>query len=337
MKAHRDLQSLGPRDAPHYYEIVRDELRHNIDAGFLPPGTILYEAAVADRFGVSRPPVRRALELLAEEGRIRRATGRGFIVGTGPSLLPRRRNLHVLRLDLSARLGGETARAAWQHIYDETEAAILACTPFGTYQISEAALGAHFSVSRTVVRDVLVRMHSRGLIEKDRRSHWIAGPLSARMLDDCHELRILLEPGALARALSQLDRAELVAMRERLRTVLEKPDTADPPLIGTLETDLHQDCIRPVRNKHLVEAVRQAQVSLVIDRLFATYIGVHDLSDMLREHALVFDHLLLGDARGAAAALEHHLNAAHLRTRARLKVLSMFSEPEIAPYLSRIH
>lgn len=75
----------------------------------------------------------------------------------------------------------------------------------------------------------------------------------------------------------------------------------------------------------------------MINRLFGTYIGVHDETDMLMEHRLTFDHLLLGDGAGAEAALRHHLDADHQRARARLKVLSVFSEPEIASYLVRIH
>src|SRR5258707_11819671 len=186
---------MSSEDAQHYYEIVRGELRRNIELGHLPRGTLLFVAAVADRLGVSRPPVRRALELLARDGIVRRANGRGFVVGnSGPSEPSKRLNLHALQLELSERLGGSVKRATWEGIYDEVEAKVLACSPFGTFQISEAGLGEHFRVSRAVIRDVLNRMHVRNLIDKDRRSHWIAGPLSARMLDESHEIRRALEP-----------------------------------------------------------------------------------------------------------------------------------------------
>jgi DNA-binding GntR family transcriptional regulator len=325
-------------DAQHYYEIIRDELRRNISLGHLPQGTLLFEAAVADRLGVSRPPVRRALELLVREGVVQRTEGRGFVVGRGGRPFPsKRQNLHALPLEISDRLGGSVGRATWEGIYDEVEAKVLACSPFGTFQISEAALGEHFRVSRTVIRDVLNRMHGRNLIGKDRRSHWTAGPLSARMLDEYHEIRRALEPRALAAALPTLDRANLNAMREGVREAIDAEQRAVQSTIDVLEADLHIRCLDRLRNRRLVEAVRQTQVSLVINRLFGVYIGVHDESGMLLEHRLVFDHLILGDARGVAVALEHHLDADHERARARLKVLSMFGEPEIAPYLTRIH
>jgi DNA-binding GntR family transcriptional regulator len=329
---------MASLDAQHYYQIIRDELRENIVAGRLPHGTMLFEAAVADRLGVSRPPVRRALELLANEGIVHRAAGRGFIVGEpGRTTVSERRNLHALPLELSDRLGGASSRASWEGIYDEVEANVLACSPFGMFQISEAALGQHFDVSRTVVRDVLNRMHGRNLIGKDRRSHWIAGPLGARMLDEHHELRSALEPQALASAAPGLDRAMLAAMRERVRAALAAPEPPLPAEVDAIEADLHIACLARLRNQRLLDAVRQTQIALVINRLFGLYLGVHDETEMLLEHRLVFDHLGLGDGAGAAAALVHHLNADHARARARLKVLSVFGDPEIAPYLIRIH
>ena len=246
-------------------------------------------------------------------------------------------NLHALPLEISERLGGGVKRATWEGIYDEVEAKVLACSPFGTFQISEAALGEHFRVSRTVIRDVLNRMHGRNLIGKDRRSHWTAGPLSARLLDENHEIRRALEPRALATALPALDLAALAAMRESVREAIATRGTRRSDDDRRPRGGPPRRCIERLRNRRLVEAVRQVQVSLAINRLFGVYIGFHDESGMLLEHRLVFDHMILGDATGAAAALEHHLDADHARARARLKVLSMFGEPEIAPYLTRIH
>ena len=47
--------------------------------------------------------------------------------------------------------------------------------------------------------------------------------------------------------------------------------------------------------------------------------------------------MLLRDGQGAAEALRFHLGADHQRSRARLKVLSVFDAPEVAPYLVRVH
>lgn len=321
-----------------YYQIVRETIAANVGNGNLPTGTRLLVSAVADRLGVSRPPVKRALELLDQDGIIVPLHAQGYVVGPRDSQeSPPRTNLHGLQLDLPAELGSNLGQASWERIFEAVEAEIMNCIPFGTFQISEAGIGQYFEVSRTVVRDVLSRMHSRGLIDKDRSSHWIAGPFSARMLDDAHEVRRLLEPGALAATQPHLDSRALGEARARVAALIAGSIALSQETITTLETDLHVDALRLVRNQRLALAIQLSQISLVINRLFDTYIGLHEEDDMLREHALVLDHLLLGDCEGAAVALRYHLDADHARARARLKVLSVFDAAEIAPYLSRIH
>jgi DNA-binding GntR family transcriptional regulator len=321
-----------------YYEIVRELLAANIRSGRLPAGVKLFASAVADRLGVSRPPVKRALKLLEEEELVHHTAEHGYVVGPANSgSEPAKLNLHQLNLELFGTPGATLVQPRWERIFEIVEEDILSCMPFGAYQVSEAALGEHFGVSRTVVRDVMSRMHGRGIIAKDRSSHWVAGPLGARVLDDAHEIRRLLEPSALAAATSLIKRDELLAMREKVRLALERGADISQDAIDDFETDLHIRCLEPVRNRRLFEAVRLSQISLVINRLFGTYIGVHDETDMLLEHRLVFDHATLGDREGAMSAMRHHLDADHQRSRARLKALSVFGEPEVAPYLVRIH
>lgn len=59
---------------------VAQRIRELIVDGSLPPGTRVAEAAIADRLGVSRTPVRNALPALATEGLLERAGKRGYAV-----------------------------------------------------------------------------------------------------------------------------------------------------------------------------------------------------------------------------------------------------------------
>ena len=319
-----------------YYEIVRDVLALNIGEGALPQGTRLYVAAVADRLSVSRSPVKRALELLSDEGVVTRDGARGYVVGRTVVHDTTRPNLHLLDLHLP---GNETAALvppSWEMIVQKVDQEMMNAIPFGIYQISESGICDHFKVSRTVTREVLARLHDRGTISKDRASHWIAGPLSARMLDDLHDIRQIVEPAALDRAAPALDLGMVAAMRGRAASALSAEQTLTEDMLDRLETDLHVTCLSPLRNLRLAQVVRNAQLSFVVNRLFATYIARHDETAMLLEHRLVLDHLAIRDGTGAAMALRHHLDADHIRTRDRLKVLAVFGDPSIAPYLTRL-
>jgi DNA-binding GntR family transcriptional regulator len=61
-------------------EPVVDALRAAIIAGDFAPGEQLRQATVAERFGVSRIPVREALRALAAEGLLCHAPNRGYFV-----------------------------------------------------------------------------------------------------------------------------------------------------------------------------------------------------------------------------------------------------------------
>jgi DNA-binding GntR family transcriptional regulator len=56
-----------------------DRIRHDILSGELPPGSSLVETALADRYGMSRTPIREALLQLRQDGLVER-NGRGLAV-----------------------------------------------------------------------------------------------------------------------------------------------------------------------------------------------------------------------------------------------------------------
>ena len=315
-----------------YFDIVKDWVGGSITSGLLPDGTRLTVAAVADRLALSRSPVKRALEILTEANLLTRDARSGYIVGNTSLAEPDATNLFTLPLPDLAPTTGALARAGWERILEEVAEATAASIPFGIYTISETGIGAHFGVSRTVTREVLSRLHERGVIGKDRASHWVAGPLSAQMLVDEHALRRLLEPAALAAAAPSI-RAELPAMQARLA----KANANCPPKdIDLIEADLHDTCICHQPNRKLAAVLMHLRSGRRVNRLFATHVVQHNEAAMLTEHRLVLDHLALGDGEGAAAALRHHLDADHDRTRERLKVLSVFENPVVAPYLTRV-
>lgn len=67
------------------YQAIADDLRRELDAGGLVSGRLLpSEAELSTRYGASRVTVRRALDLLREEGRIESRQGLGWIVGAAP-------------------------------------------------------------------------------------------------------------------------------------------------------------------------------------------------------------------------------------------------------------
>jgi DNA-binding GntR family transcriptional regulator len=75
-----DPDELQPVERRSTAEIVADRLREAIMRGTLPPGTQLGEVELAARLGVSRGPLREAMQHLVAEGLVRSERHRGLFV-----------------------------------------------------------------------------------------------------------------------------------------------------------------------------------------------------------------------------------------------------------------
>ena len=74
----RERKTSGP--TPRLYQRASEILARQIGEGVLAPGTRLQESGIAQQFGISRAPARRALAELAERGLLEKPAGRGYLV-----------------------------------------------------------------------------------------------------------------------------------------------------------------------------------------------------------------------------------------------------------------
>ena len=89
--------------------LVQKELEQSILAGELPAGGKLNEAAIADRLGVSRGPVREAFRALEESGLVRLEKNRGVFVRLIP--VEEADEIYELRAVLDEFVGRKLARS----------------------------------------------------------------------------------------------------------------------------------------------------------------------------------------------------------------------------------
>jgi len=279
--------------------------------------------------------VRTALLELQERRLIARFDGRGFVVGRDADTKPSRMRLTREMLGLSPDAPTEAPPAAAERIARAFEDALARALPFGLYRINEQAAADHFEVSRTIIRELLSRFQDRGLVRKDLRSHWLVGPLTARDVAHYFAIRGRLEPLALIDSAPRTPPAEIVRMREAVGDAISGAAAIDSALIDELETDIHVRLLSRSPNPYLLRMIRQSQIALVVNRVFASFIGARPFGLALREHAIVFEYVVRGAHGAAAASLEEHMRLSAERTRQRLMALSVFPEPEPPRYLQR--
>ena len=100
-------QRTEGRASVSLFERIRSELARAIRSAAVAKGQVLIEGRIAELFGTSRAPVRKALQLLTVEGLAHRFQGRGYIAGSSPQVAPVRRQLDI---DIGGEDGADRSR-----------------------------------------------------------------------------------------------------------------------------------------------------------------------------------------------------------------------------------
>lgn len=316
----------GAQTSPSLQERTFFQLRDMIAGGQIRPGERLLEAEVVRAFGISRSPVRQALERLCEAGLVEALAGRGYRV---PGAAPPDAGLAVLDpVDLSAP-------RQWERMYEEVEQELFVRTLFGSVRLNELRLADHFGVSRTVTRDLLARMHGVGLVAKDNAGHWIAEKMTPDRIHHLYELRCLLEPAALRQAAPRVPAPELARMRARI-VATRAGDPIDSTRFDAVETDLHITLLGFCPNAEILRALRRTHLLFGPTRyLFDPFLGIpiHLIVAALDEHLAIIDLVRDGEAKLAAQALEAHLRSAVERWLKRFEISSKAQPISFPSYL----
>ena len=193
-------------------------------------------------------------------------------------------------------------------VYTELRRRILVgqLTP-GTL-IAEIDTADEFQVSRTPVRDALRELHSDGLVEEGpRRQSAVIAP-SPTMAKEVHLMRTACEVIAVRQAAVEADGPSLDALHLnviRARRHLTAGD--DVELVLDDDDEFHMAIARMAGFPILFDTIRRVRglVRFVeLDRPWTS----GDLESALVEHEAIVALLERGDATGAAAALEAHLD-----------------------------
>ena len=321
------------------YEIAEEVLRGNIESGVLPEGLVLLEGPIADILQISRAPVQRALQTLESEGLVHRFAGRGYLVGpAGRGIEPNRTEIKSLGL-VVPRHADEAlqSRASWERIYNSVEADVAGCVVFGQYRIVEMELANHFTVSRTVVRDVLTRLRERGLVRKNQSSHWIAGPLTAQTVKDHFVLRRMLEPQAIRLGAGAIRQGRLEALLARLQDAERQPGTNFLRDVEAFQADFVECCVLAAPNDRLRDLVRNNLLPVTATERLLRRLGLPGDPAIITELRLIVELLLRGATDAAASMMESHLDASLNRTIAQMKIVAIIPGPgATAAYLTPV-
>jgi DNA-binding GntR family transcriptional regulator len=175
--------------------------------------------------------------------------------------------------------------------------------------LAEVELSGRLGISRTPVREALARLVADGLAEPFGGRGLVVSAVSAENVAELFELRQALEAKASSLAALRRDPEVFLALREELREVPALLAAPDPAHVAYYELVARFDDAvdTAVQNPFLVQALAGVRTHLARIRRLS-----HDnparLLEAAREHLLIVDAILEGDAPLAADATRVHLH-----------------------------
>ncbi|NUZ08370.1 GntR family transcriptional regulator [Piscinibacter koreensis] len=204
------------------------------------------------------------------------------------------------------------------HAYDTIRRRILENVYQPGAQALESDLAAELGISRTPLREALIRLQNEGLIEIIPRHGMRVLPVSATDMKEIYEVITALESCAVELvARRRLTPAELKPLVDATREMTLALKAKDLEAWARADESFHKYLIEAAGNRLLVEALQQYRDRAHRALMFSVRLRPR-LETSAKEHLALVEMLRKGDVAGAV-----EVNRAH-RERASQELLDIF-------------
>lgn len=201
-------------------------------------------------------------------------------------------------------------------VYERLRKDILTCVFKPGSQIHEQDLAQRYAVSKSPIRDALLRLQEQQLVEVLPRKGYRIKSISVSDAREMYEMRSLLEQSCLRRAIEHATDEEL----KQLDRFLTVPRNIDLPAWIAYNRDFHIAIAQSSGNQRMARA--SIEVIEQFDRL--TYTGISSLGDrealqhFVEEHSAIVRAMQSRDKRKACALAREHIENSRKRLLDRL-------------------
>ena len=175
-------------------------------------------------------------------------------------------------------------------------------------RLVEERLATRLGVSRTPVREAMVRLHSAGLVVRRDDGYYVSLP-DITQLRDLYELRITLELRGITRALEpgivKHDPALLEPLRDQWRALGAALPAADPSFV-LLDEDFHITLMKASGNGELAESLRAVNARIRTVRMY-DFLTEDRIERTVAEHTEIVELLLRDQLDEALICLHKHV------------------------------
>jgi DNA-binding GntR family transcriptional regulator len=192
--------------------------------------------------------------------------------------------------------------------YDAIKESILNLRVPPGAQLHIEDLADQMGISRTPVREALLRLESDGLVRAVPRVGFFVTEISRRDLEDLFEVRALLESHAAEKAASLLTEDELAHIDRLLETSVSAVEQGDLDSFLETEIALHTLLIERAPNRQLVGMMESLQDLTHRERILSLE-SLENVRESCIEHQRIVEALHQRDGELAGRLMREHICA----------------------------
>lgn len=172
-------------------------------------------------------------------------------------------------------------------------------------KLSESMLAQRFAVSRTPVREALIRLASEGLVDIIPQHGTVVSPIRRDVLSDAVFAREALETEIVREACRKRTPADVRALRTSLRKQAAAAKSGDYNLLYDLDDEMHHTFARIARRPNVWQLVSDVKVHMDRARRF-TFVDTQ-VPRIVEQHTRIVDAIEEGQPEAASAVIREHL------------------------------
>lgn len=193
-----------------------------------------------------------------------------------------------------------------EQIYAQLREAIVTGSIEPETALQEPLIAEHFGVSRTPVREALLRLRGDGLVVIRKQAGTFVAPIDPKRVEEGMLVRDALEPRVVEISATLLTERQLSDLDAETRAMASAADGRDSRSFIAADDRFHQILIDASGYPHIAEII--GRVNAQLDRV--RYLSATDpgrARAAIREHRALIKHLRAGNGPQSADVLRTHL------------------------------
>jgi DNA-binding GntR family transcriptional regulator len=174
---------------------------------------------------------------------------------------------------------------------------------------SAPALGAALGVSATPVREAMMELTRKGLVETVKNKGFRVTRITDHELDEITQIRLLIEPPIVGRVAGTIPADAYVQLRSMAETIVTAAEEGDLTGFLTVDREFHAEILKHYGNARLVELATSLRLNTRLYGIKALSES-NQLAESAEEHHGLVHLLEIGDGQAAEELMRRHISHA---------------------------